>query len=243
MDATVAEMTTRLAPLLQSCDHNSVFALTYLLTTEEFRRTIDDTSSFSDVGHMSREDALFASFYFDAYDAWKTGRSDEVPQAWAIAFDAARSGEVTGIGDALLGISAHVNRDLPFVLELLGLVTPEGTSREADHDRINGVLSRVVGPMMAEAAGRLDPTIADRQVGGQTFDDAEALQFIVGWRDNAWANAEKLAAAPTPAARAAVAAEIETAAATTSRGLLAATTSASPADQRARNDYCVAHRR
>ena len=73
--------------------------------------------------------------------------------------------------------------------------------------------------------------------------DAEALQFIVGWRDNAWANAEKLAAAPTPAARAAVAAEIETAAATTSRGLLAATTSASPADQRARNDYCVAHRR
>ena len=111
-----------------------------------------------------------------------------------------------------------MNRDLPFVLELLGLVTPEGTSREADHDRINGVLSRVVGPMMAEAAGRLDPTIADRQVGGQTFDDAEALQFIVGWRDNAWANAEKLAAAPTPAARAAVAAEIETAAATTSRG-------------------------
>ena len=125
---------------------------------------------------------------------------------------------MTGIGDALLGISVHVNRDLPFVLEQLGLVTPDGTSREPDHDRINGVLGRVVGPMMAEAAGRLDPTIADRRVGGQTFDDAQALQFIVGWRDNAWANAEKLVAAPTPADHAAVAAEIETEAATTSRG-------------------------
>ena len=212
-------MTTRLAPLLQSCDHNSVFALTYLRTTEEFRRTIDDPNSFSDVGHMIREDALFASFYFEAYDAWKSGRSDDVPQAWAIAFDAARAEDVTGIGDALLGISAHVNRDLPFVLERLGLVTPDGTSRYADHDRINGVLGRVIGPMMEEAASRLDPTIADRQVGGQTFDDEQALQFIVGWRDNAWANAEKLAAAPTRADHAAVAAEIETEAATTSRGL------------------------
>jgi hypothetical protein len=85
VDATVAEMTTRLDPLLQSCDHNSVFALTYLRTTEEFRRTIDDPSSFSDVGYMIREDALFASFYFDAYDAWKAGRSADVPQAWKIA--------------------------------------------------------------------------------------------------------------------------------------------------------------
>jgi hypothetical protein len=218
-----------------------VFALTYLRTTEEFRRTIDDPSSFSDVGYMIREDALFASFYFDAYDAWKAGRSADVPQAWKIAFDAARSAEVTGLGDALLGISAHVNRDLPFIIERVDLVTPDGTSREADHDRINGVLGRVIGPMMAEAARRLDPTIADRQVGGQTFDDAQALQFIVGWRDTAWANAEKLVAAPTPAARAAVAAEIETEAATTSRGLRAATSSTLPEDVTARDDYCVTH--
>jgi Family of unknown function (DUF5995) len=189
---------------------------------------------------MVHEDALFARFYFDAYDAWKSGRLADVPEAWEIAFDAARSGKVTGIGDALLGISAHVNRDLPFVLERLGLVTPEGTSRKADHDRINDVLGRVVGPMMAEAANRLDPTIADRGVGGQTFDDAQALEFIVGWRDNAWANAEKLVAAPTPADHAAVAAEIETEAATTSRGVLAATT-ASPDEEAARDDYCATH--
>jgi hypothetical protein len=38
---------------------------------------------------------------------------------------------VTGSGDLLLGISAHVNRDLPFVLASLGLVAPDGTSRKA----------------------------------------------------------------------------------------------------------------
>lgn len=239
VDATIAEMKARLDPLLQSCDHNSVFALTYLRTTEEFRSALDDSSFFADAPYMIREVALFASFYFDAYDAWKAGRSADVPRAWDIAFDAAESEAVTGIGDALLGISAHVNRDLPFVLERLGLVAPQGTSRETDHDRMNDVLARAIGPMMVDAATRLDPAIADRQVGGQTFDDSRALQFIVEWRDDAWANAERLVAAPSPAARAAVAAEIETEAASTALALVAATTYASAEDHAKRDDHCA----
>jgi hypothetical protein len=241
VDATIAEMTARLAPLLATCDHNAVFALTYLRTTQELRRTIDDPTSFDDIGFTSREDALFASFYFAAYDAWAVGRDADVPQAWKIAFDAAHAEQVTGIGNALLGISAHVNRDLPFVLAQLGLVTPDGTSREADHDKINAVLARVIGPMTAEAAARLDPTMTENRVGDQVVSDDAALKFVVGWRDNAWANAERLVAAPNAEARAEVARQIDAEAAATSQALLAATTYSEGGGASARDNYCAGH--
>ena len=241
VDATIAEMTKRLAPLLATCDHNAVFALTYLRTTQQLRKTIDDPTSFSDVGYMSREDAVFASFYFAAYDAWTGGRDADVPAAWKIAFDAARSEQVTGIGNALLGISAHINRDLPFVLASLGLVTSDGASREADHDKINAVLGRVIGPMTAEAAARLDPTMTENRVGDQVVSDDAALKFIIGWRDNAWANAEKLVAAPTAEAKAEVARQIDAEAAATSHGLLAATTYQESDGASARDTYCATH--
>jgi hypothetical protein len=62
--------------------------------------------------------------------------------------------------------------------------------------------------MMAEAAARFDPNLDD-------VDDplgvayATIFQIISAGRENAWRNAEALVSAPTPAARAAVAADIE----------------------------------
>src|ERR1700704_1533760 len=38
----IKEMTDRWQPLDTSCDHRAVFALTYLRTTQEFARTIND---------------------------------------------------------------------------------------------------------------------------------------------------------------------------------------------------------
>ncbi|HET6641882.1 MAG TPA: hypothetical protein VFG93_01280, partial [Gaiellaceae bacterium] len=41
VDKTVREMTKRFDPLASSCDHDAIFALTYLRVTEEYRRTIE----------------------------------------------------------------------------------------------------------------------------------------------------------------------------------------------------------
>ena len=46
VDAVIREMDRRFDPLAQSCDHDSIFALAYLRTTEEYRRTIEDPSFF-----------------------------------------------------------------------------------------------------------------------------------------------------------------------------------------------------
>src|SRR5215213_828729 len=42
VDAVIREMQRRFDPLATACDHDAIFSLTYLRTTEEYRRTIED---------------------------------------------------------------------------------------------------------------------------------------------------------------------------------------------------------
>ena len=208
VDAVIREMRRRFNPLAAACDHDAIFSLTYLRTTEEYRRAIEDPGFFDDTRFVNHEDAVFARYYFDAFDDWHSGRRAAVPEAWAIAFRAAANREVTAAGNLLLGINAHVQRDLPLVLAGVGLVKPDGSSRKPDHNRVNQILNRVIDDLYAEIAARFDPTIDDTNVPG-TIDEAALLQALVAWREVAWRNAELLAAAGTPAARALVVAGIE----------------------------------
>ena len=47
-----------LRPLADSCDHDGIFALAYLRTTEEYRRTIEDPTFFEDTAFVNHEDRL-----------------------------------------------------------------------------------------------------------------------------------------------------------------------------------------
>jgi hypothetical protein len=240
VDKTIRDMTRRLDGLASSCDHNAIFSVTYLRVTQEYRRTIDGPF-FDDTPFVNYEDTLFAHYYFAAFDAWAAGRSEQVPVAWRIAFDSASRHAVSATGDLLLGINAHVQRDLPLVLYSIGLRRPDGTSRKLDHDRVNVILNRVADDVTAEIARRFDPTADDGNL-PTTLDDATVFQTLVGWRENAWRKAEALAAAPTPEARAIVVEQIESDAATQARAIVAAT--AYPPllnGSAARDAYCAIH--
>jgi hypothetical protein len=221
VDRTVREMTRRFDALASSCNHNAIFSLTYLRVTEEYRRTIEG-SFFDDTRFVNYEDTLFAHYYFAAFDAWVAGRIEQVPPAWRVAFDAAKTRAVSASGDLLLGINAHVQRDLPLVLYAAGLVRPDGTSRKSDHDRVNIILNRVADDVIAEIARRFDPSADDTNL-PTGLDDAALFQTLAAWREKAWRNAELLAAAPTPDARELVVAAIEQDAATEARAIAAAT--------------------
>ena len=212
VEKVIKEMDRRFRPLVSACDHNSMFALTYLRTTEEYLRSATTPGFFSDPGFINHQDAVFARYYFDAWDDYRAGRLGEVSQSWKIAFDRADGQHVAGIGNLLLGMSAHVNRDLPMVLAEIGLVKPDGSSRKPDHDKVNEFLNRVIEPLFDEAAARLDPTVDDGQIDGTTMDETGSLQLLVGWREQAWRNAEALVNAPTDAHRQLVRSQIETAA-------------------------------
>ena len=240
VDAVIREMRRRFDPLAASCDHDNIFALSYLRTTEEYRRTIENPNFFDDTAFVNHEDVVFARAYFDAFDAWHGGRRQDTPPAWAIAFQAAADNAVTAQGNLLLGINAHVQRDLAITLAAIGLVKPDGSSRKPDHNRVNQILNRITDELYAEIARRFDPTIDDADVPG-TADDFLIFQVIPTWRETAWRNAERLAAAPTPAVRAQVLQSIETYAASQAQTIVLTNSYGPLRSSSSRDAYCAAN--
>ena len=240
VDAVIREMQRRFEPLAESCDHDSIFALAYLRTTEEYRRTIEDPTFFEDTAFVNHEDVVFARLYFDAFDAWHSSRREAVPPAWAIAFQAAADQSMPASGNLSLGINAHVQRDLPFALAAIGLVKPDGSSRKPDHDRVNEFLNRVTDDLYAEIARRFDPTIDDGDLPG-TADDAALFQIIPTWREIAWRNAERLVSANSDEERAEVAASIEGYAASQAETIRLAQGYGPVQSSAARDAYCSIH--
>ena len=66
VDKVIREMDRRFDPLASGCDHDAIFALAYLRTTEEYRRTIEDPAFFDDTAFVNHEDVVFAEYYFRA---------------------------------------------------------------------------------------------------------------------------------------------------------------------------------
>ncbi len=239
VEKVIREMEKRFGPQAEGCPHSAVFALAYLRTTEEYLQTTLSPGFYDDPSFVNHEDAAFAAMYFDAYDAWTTGRPERVPPAWRVAFQAADGRQVTGSGDLLLGMNAHVNRDLPFLLAAIGQTAPDGTSRKPDHDQINVMLNSVVEPLMAEEAARFDPDMArTRTPYGVGY--TALMQMLVEWRESAWRQAELLVAAPDDEARAQIAASIEADAALKAQEIVAATSYVAPlTSSDARDAYCA----
>ena len=241
IDKVIREMKKRFGPLGESCDHNAVFALAYLRTTQTYQWAAEQEGFFADTAFVNHEDAVFARYYFEAADNWAKGKVSAVPQAWRIAFAAADSRRVNGSGDLFLGMSAHVNRDLPFVLAGIGLTFPDGSSRKADHDKVNHFLNAVLNPLMAEEAARFDSGI-DSSRDPMLLGYTSSFQLLAAWRETAWRNAERLVNAPDAASRAQVAQSIEDYAAGIATTLVAAESYTPPFSSTGpRDTFCSNH--
>ena len=242
LKATLREMSRIADSAANSCGHDAVFARAYLRMTQLYGHTREIPGYYEDVRAVNHLDAVFAKYYFDAYNNWKSGNRSAVPQSWLVALDAAKNKKVTGSGDLLLGMNAHINRDLAFVLAGTGLVSPDGSSDKRDYDAVEQWLYDATAPLMAEFAARFDPTIDDtsdplgaRQLG--------LFQMVSAWRENAWRNAELLVSAPTEAARAAVAATIEAEANAAAQSLLLLQAYTPPFTTTVSRDaYCAVHK-
>jgi Family of unknown function (DUF5995) len=235
IDEVVAEMTARYEPLAAECDHRAPFALMYLRVTEAVGREERTGSLRADREYLSRLDAVFAKLYFDASDAWAAGRMQAVPAAWQIAFGAAERRRASGIGDLLLGMNAHISRDLPFAVADLGL----GPGHAKAFRKINAVLADVQPAILREASARFDPSIAGFELPLLEVDAASVGVLIGRWRDEALEDGRQLLRAGSPAARAAVIREIEDDAAGRAAAIVAATSRVSFSDAgKARDRSC-----
>jgi len=240
LQVTLNEMTHILNQVGPTCSHLSVFPLAYVRMTQTYGWTRGQAGYYEDVPYMNHMDATFGRYYTDAYYDYANGNRSAVPQAWLYAFDAAKNKTVTGAGDLFLGMNAHINRDLPFVLYDSGLVNSSGDSGKADYDAVEQWLNDDTAPLLAEAAQRFDPTIDDTN---NPLIDYLSFQAVSTWREMAWRNAELLAAAPNDAARQLVAQSIETYANTVAQTMLVsfAITPLIGQSNATRDAYCAKH--
>lgn len=173
--------------LLEREDARAVFAATYRVLTTH---AIDDLGEgvFEDEEWAVALTLAFGNLYRQAFLDYETGNFVALPRAWWVAFDAAERESVTVFQHALLGINAHVNRDLAYAI---AAVTPrnERDQRLADYLRTNDL---VIGAILdAEyVLGNIAPPLAALDEALGDF-DAELLRVVLTqWRFRAWRNAQ-----------------------------------------------------
>lgn len=191
------------------CDHRAVFPTVYRLLTRETRMALEqDPSVFDDPAGLGYEALLFYELYEEMITAQLAG--DPIPPAWQTAMDVAQEGDWTAGHDMLLAINAHVQRDMPFAVAATGLNVPDGSSRKADHDRFNQVLSDSYPTIVAAVAERYDPFMASVDETGGPADDEGAMQLVAQWREGVWRHAEQLVSTDGTPLFAATVEQIET---------------------------------
>lgn len=220
------------------CDHRAVFATTYLTLTKQLREDVRSglvRRRYISPKYLYTEDALFANVYIRTVRAYQRG--DEVADAWQIAFETAARNDTGAVQDMLLGINAHVQNDMPFVLAHLGLRTKKGRSRKPDHDEANGTLNRSYKKVVKVVRKRFDPAMDLSNPQFVEIDDLAGLELVRTWRENVWRNAEKLLNAETRRDRRQVAKQIERDAAITAESIAAGSL---PGYGATRDAYCAA---
>lgn len=219
------------------CDHRAVFATTYLVLTQVMKRTMRaDRRFFRDRAGIIYQIALFSKIYFRTLRAHERG--EPVPPAWRTALDIATQTDHQGAGDMLLGINAHVQNDMPFMLAAITLRDARGRSRKHDHDAENRILDDAFDEVVREVARRYDPLTGLQTQSISPVSDVFGMELVKSWREGVWRNAERLVDAEDDAERRQVAESIRAQASLTA-DMIAAGTHGPPGYRAQRDAYCA----
>ena len=171
-------------------DRLGYFAALYRQVTREIGRAVQ-REEFQDP-RRERFDAAFGNRYFDALDAWRRGRRDDVcPRTWRDAFDACERDNLAVVQHLLLGINAHINVDLA-VAAARTAPGPAIAGLEDDFDKVNEILYGVLDQIQA-VLNEISPVMRSVDALGHRLDE-EVMGFSVRKaRGEAWDAAVLLA--------------------------------------------------
>jgi hypothetical protein len=107
-------------------DRRAIFLTLYVETTFQVRKAIRETDLFQDKGNeynmvnckawMEYYTYHFADLYRKAVVDWDSGNSGNVPDCWKSSFEHSTEDDILIGQHLVLGINAHINRDLAHAL-------------------------------------------------------------------------------------------------------------------------------
>lgn len=186
-------------------DKRAIFLHVYYEMTVEVYNAINGNGEYAgktvflDPEWVRRLSGKFATHYFRSLCVngnWQGG----VGKAWKVADKVAQDKHSTVLLNALLGINAHINHDLPMAIaENLNPVELKDPAmlqlRKFDHDQVNNLLVSSLGRVQETLARYYDPGIAvgDRLLG--RFDERISEAGLAYYRERVWWDAMSYAAA------------------------------------------------
>lgn len=173
-------------------DRRSVFLTVYTEMTEAVEAGLE-SGFFDDPAWVDRTLVTFANHYRRALVGYERDKRHRVPPPWEVGFDATLGGSTLLLQDALFGVNAHINYDLTYALDEVG-IDPDRGRKFDDYARINRILERLVDTVQealveiydAEHVATLDPLLGP-------VDEELVFHGLRSGRRFAWDNAEILA--------------------------------------------------
>ncbi|GMV92145.1 MAG: hypothetical protein AMXMBFR82_19230 [Candidatus Hydrogenedentota bacterium] len=189
--ASVEDFLTRVSDLetvlASKGDNRAIFAGMYRVLTENGLESIQN-GTYDDPDWVARFVVAFANLYREAFYHFETGQYDAVPEVWRIVFEAARADEITAFQHGLLGVHAHINRDLPFAL---ARATPreERLTRFIDFQRTNIMVVNSTEDVESVVSETYAPALLGLDTRFRIMDEVVLGQLVSTWRQRAWRNA------------------------------------------------------
>jgi hypothetical protein len=183
----------------QQGDRRAIFVTLYGVISAAARERVAQRF-FEDNDWVERYAATFANLYLVALEHYEAGRRQDVPRAWQLCFDFAKTGDGLVLQDLLLGVNAHVNNDLAFALSAVS-IDPGRASRHRDHTRVNEIFASVLETATARIASVYAPGLTKLDEGAGQIDELVGLFSMEVARESAWEGAVSLANARDDAER------------------------------------------
>ena len=199
-------------------DWRGLFVTAYVAMTDTIGQWIK-RGVFSDNQAMSRYVVAFANEYRSALNLSQSGQHENVPLAWRRAFEICDSRNASVFQCLMLGINAHMNRDLPYAV-VAADINLNGRAAYDDHMRINEILRLNIPRVRKQIAQMHGDQMPSRCGWASGLVDMVLSRRFSLDRKRAWKHALMLTQAHSPPARIHVDRVIERYAALTGEAIL-----------------------
>lgn len=204
-----------------SGDDRAIFVTAYRRMTLGIAMRLDG-DFFTDTEWVREYLVEFGEDYRTALVDWERGDRQQLPDAWELSFAKAESNEALVLQDLILGVSAHINHDLPFALETVG-VDRDRSRKYNDHTRVNRIIAKVIDAVQNGVVNYYSRSLGHLDAFLGPVDETLTHFSLAKAREHAWSHGVALSNASNPDERRRLHSKIDDAAETIARIVLAPT--------------------